>query len=475
MTTNLFLIIIIVFLAVLIAVVAYNMYQENQYRRAVRRQFGHSDHDALMGSQTQSVRDGQYFGGIKLRRAPVVSEIESPKDDTRIMAPEQHIEPAIETESAGSLHTESEPIAVEPITVTEVADEAPIESVVAEKPHTHSLVFTEIVAHDDKKSTNEIISLEQEDAGSLHTPAQRGLFEEREMPVVAPVVPQAARDERRLLIDVADLACNPLPWFDTRFDYMAHIALYQPKELHALPRLSGRHQFQIIGCTMDGRFQLAEPIPGVHYQAFVIGLQSISRNGLASRDELLHFQQQVCAFTDRMDGQVQFDDVDAFLTQAQPLDELCARVDQTIAIHLVSRSANVLGVELRAEVEKAGFVLQDDGVFTMAGFLGDAKYTLTTLDGTPFTEALLSSQPYKGFSLLFDITRVPDGEEEFNQFISLAVRLSGTLNLDLVDDQVRQLSSDWLKEVRTYICARQDEMQQIGIVPGSVLAKRLFS
>ena len=50
---QLYLVVIIAFLAVLIAVVLYNMYQEKQYRRKIRSQFGHSNYDALLGSQTE--------------------------------------------------------------------------------------------------------------------------------------------------------------------------------------------------------------------------------------------------------------------------------------------------------------------------------------------------------------------------------------------------------------------------------------
>lgn len=65
------------------------------------------------------------------------------------------------------------------------------------------------------------------------------------------------------LISLDELSQVELPWFDPRFDYMAYISLKQAQELHALPRLSGTHRFQIIGCTMDDHFRVAEPIPGV--------------------------------------------------------------------------------------------------------------------------------------------------------------------------------------------------------------------
>ena len=72
---------IILLLAVLLAVMLYNFYQEQRYRRQIRRQFGHSDHDALLGSQTQSVRDGQYLTGKRKiageqeSAAPVVAKV----------------------------------------------------------------------------------------------------------------------------------------------------------------------------------------------------------------------------------------------------------------------------------------------------------------------------------------------------------------------------------------------------------------
>ena len=49
-------------LLIILGVIAYNMYQENLYRRQVREQFGHADKDALLESQTESVRDGKTHG-----------------------------------------------------------------------------------------------------------------------------------------------------------------------------------------------------------------------------------------------------------------------------------------------------------------------------------------------------------------------------------------------------------------------------
>ena len=46
-------------LAAILAVLLFNSYKEKRYRDEVRRQFGHSDQDALLDSKREEVRDGQ--------------------------------------------------------------------------------------------------------------------------------------------------------------------------------------------------------------------------------------------------------------------------------------------------------------------------------------------------------------------------------------------------------------------------------
>ena len=295
-------------------------------------------------------------------------------------------------------------------------------------------------------------------------------FNFQPVPAAAPSQTQAPA-KRKLLLDLQDLAKQQLPWFDSRFDYLCYISLKEPQELHAMPRLSSRHRFRIAGCTMDDRFQIAEPIPSVYYQGFVIGLQAISRNGLASIADLEQFGEQANAFAEKMDGGLLLTDIDTFLSIARPLDDLCARVDQTIAIHLVSRN-NVSGVELRNAIERQGFELSHDGMFYLNDAKGEPLFAISTLDNSAFTATLLSTQNYRGISMLFDAPHIPDGEKNFNRFMDIAVKLSSMLGLDLVNDKLEELSTQWLKEIRSYVVARQDEMKRVGIEPGSELAKQ---
>lgn len=412
-------IIIVLGLAVILAVIAYNMYQENQYRKKVREQFGHSDKDALLVSKTDHVRDGKESGGKDL----VVKKINKAQEA-----------------ALRNLQEQDEIFAAK------------------NKPQPASSVKTNI-----ERTMEKIIAEDERQyrqAATETTPATTVAPTETEEPVH--------------LLSLEELAQVDLPWFDNRFDYLAYVVLKQAQELPALPRLSNRHRFQIIGCTMDDRFQVAEPIPGVYYQAFVMGLQAVSRNGLASLEELQQFNHQVDEFAAMIGGEVSHTDLDAFTEVAKALDSFCERVDQTIAIHLVSRSS-VSGLELRSAVESVGFTLAEDGTFQYPDENGNPIFMIASLDNSPFTAALLNHQAYRGFSMLFDIPHVPAGEKTFDMFMDLAVKLSGQLSLDLVNDKGDEVSTQWLKDVRDYVLARQEEMLKVGIKPSSKQALRLFS
>ena len=386
--------------AIILLVLAFNAYQEAQYRKKIRKQFGHSDRDALLEENAVSVRDGET--GTLNAFAPV-------EDDEEFEVP---VAKADKKKKAENLDD----------------------------------VF-EFAATDDPAEKTETAS---------DTPADN------------------TETKGKLLIKLEDLKNTELSWFHPSFDYMAYISLYEPKELTTLPSLSaGLHRFRIVGCTMDGQFQPADPIPGVYYQAFVVGLQAISRAGLAERNELDKFGDKVKDFAKKMNGEIELANISNFLQNAAPLDELCARVDQIIAIHLVGHGT-VTGTRMRTALQSRGFELSHDGAFYYPSS-DEPLFSAVDLEGRSFTSEQLSTQEYRGFSILFDVAHVPPGRKNFDKFMDLTVRLAGDLSLNLVDDQLQELSPQWLRDVGEYIAERQEEMQQAGLVPGDELANRLFS
>lgn len=437
---------------VILGVIAFNMYQENKYRQQVRAQFGHSDKDALMEKDTRSVRDGRLPG--HQAKAPLVKPLRK-KDISELPTEDMFDQMAAEAAEA------------ERAAQAAVSKGGMGKSKNQPKVNRHDV---EVELEEDEFGAAFALDLDAE--LEKEAKAESGFrFKNVEVPVPSQT---KEADKKGLLLDLDDMIRQELPWFNHNFDYMAFLSMKVPQELHALPRFAGRSRFRIAGCTMDDRWQIAEPIPSVYYQGFVVGLQAISRNGLATAQELERFGEQVNAFAQQLDAGLLLMDVQAFLKNALPLDELCARVDQTIAMHLVSRGS-VSGVELSSVLQKAGFRLGHDGAFHLAGPKGDPLFSIVTLDNSPFTASLLSSQAYRGFSMLFDITRVPAGEKYFNKFMDIAVNFSGSLGLDLVDDNMNELSPEWLKNVRSFVLARQEEMKKVGIEPGGELASRLFS
>ena len=426
-------------LAAILAVLLFNSYKEKRYRDEVRRQFGHSDQDALLDSKREEVRDGQGVlnqGMMHHQHSQAVAEQELSPQPQAFVAPDETVHAVPAQESIAEVN----------IAVDEVAAE-PAVAAVAES---QAEVLPEAEPTVSPKSITDLA-----------------------VPGLKNVLSAAQKPEAGLLLDLQDLTRMELPWFDNRVDYMAYVSLREARELHTMPRLSNRHHFRVVGCTMDGRFQLAEPIPSVYYQGFVMGLQCISRKGLAAREDLTQFAEQVRQFASQMGAGVAVANADAFMQVAEPMDELCVRVDQTIAIHLVSRES-VSGREIKAALESLKFEL-DAGIFWYRDVHGKNLFNAVNLDSTPFIAAALDDQAYRGFSMLYDLTKVPAGEKTFNQFMDLVVKLSSHLGLDLVDDQLNELSTQWLKDIRSYVVERQDEMLSVDIEPGSELAERLFS
>ena len=426
-------------LAAILAVLLFNSYKEKRYRDEVRRQFGHSDQDALLDSKREEVRDGQGVlnqGMMHHQHSQAVAEQELSPQPQAFVAPDETVHAVPAQESIAEVNIAVDEVAAEPAVAAVAESQAEV------LPEAESAV--------SPKSIKDLA-----------------------VPGIKNVLSAAQKPEAGLLLDLQDLTRMELPWFDNRVDYMAYVSLREARELHTMPRLSNRHHFRVVGCTMDGRFQLAEPIPSVYYQGFVMGLQCISRKGLAAREDLTQFAEQVRQFASQMGAGVAVANADAFMQVAEPMDELCVRVDQTIAIHLVSRES-VSGREIKAALESLKFEL-DAGIFWYRDVHGKNLFNAVNLDSTPFIAAALDDQAYRGFSMLYDLTKVPAGEKTFNQFMDLVVKLSSHLGLDLVDDQLNELSTQWLKDIRSYVVERQDEMLSVDIEPGSELAERLFS
>ena len=405
---------IVIGLGIILALMIYQMNKEKKFRQQMRENIGRPDEDALLNSDVPSVRDGKPI--------PIPEEPAYPTKDL------SQINPPIHTpKPQGLVITPQDPTPDSP-TIVNIAD-----------------------INDKLSPTAQTVLPEdwQTESGNIET------------------------NNRIVSLTLEEITQQNLSWFDSRFDYLAYVVLKEAQEFNTLPRFSNNHRFQIAGCTLDNCWQLAEPIPNIYYQGFIIGLQSISRQGLANKEQIEAFGEQVRLFAKKLNAQVKLTDVNAFLQVAEPLDAVCARVDQAIPMHLVSRT-EIEGSNLRTAVEKMGFELGHDGAFHLLNEQGHPQFSIVTLDQSAFTTNLLANQTYKGFTMLFDIPHTPANNKAFDQFMHIAVTLSSDLNLDLVNDKLDELTTEWLKNVNAYIKARHEEMKKLDITPGGKLSTRLF-
>lgn len=438
---TIFLIIVVISILSIILVMAYGMYQENRYRQEVFRQFGHHNKDTLMSESDSQVRDApaEQFSSVPLLQSEKKNE--EGDDDYRIFSQQDtsSLPLTSPTEKGGKLSSSD---------VESTQDYLDVDAPPASLKN--KIVF---------KRLRNYKNLEKSSVGESIVNTFSKIFPKKSEGKVSS-------------ISLKELENLDLPWFNRCFDYLAFVSLKRPQELSSLPRFTTKHRIKLVACNLDNQFQEAEAIPGVSYKAYVIGLQAISRSGLVSREELQQFGKQVEDFAFNVDGSYQLTDVDEFYKIAKPMDELCARVDQIIGLHLVSRET-VSGIDLRAALEKNGFTLSHDGVFYYPNY-EEERFKVVNMDETPFTTGLLATNHFKGFSILFDITHVPPGAKNFDTFMGLAVKLAKELDLDLVDDELNELSSEWLKNIGSYVLQRQKEMEEVGITPGGELAQRLF-
>lgn len=399
---------------IIVAVLLFNMYQENLYRKKIRAQFGHSNRDALMEDGVNQIRDGKSF------RQPENIQFEEAKDNTEI-----HLDEPSSSENNEDAIPFSPKRPPKTTPILQVGDSA-------------------------GQDTYQFSDITLPDLDRTHT-------------------------QQKLLVDLNELQKTELSWFHPSIDYRAFISLPVACELPTMPRLSvDRRRITLIGNTPDGNFQKADPIPGVYYQAFVVGLQAISRAGLVSRAHLEEFNDKVNEFARQVNGTILLTDIDEFLKNARLMDDLCSRVDQVIALHLMSDNT-IAGTELRSVLEKHGFTLSSNGAFYFHKDENIPLFKAVDIEDKPFTQTLLAAQSYRGVSMLFDITSVPPGAGFFNQFMDLTVRISRDLDLTLVNDKLEELSIQWLERVGDYISERQAEMKAARIIPGSELSKRLFA
>lgn len=289
-------------------------------------------------------------------------------------------------------------------------------------------------------------------------------------------LPPIHADGPVLHIDVAEIALIDLPWLDPELDFIADIVLSNPQPLKTVPRFTTTRRIKVAGCTAQGRWQLAEALPGVEYIAYRIGMQRVDRNGAFTEHELTTFSRQVAQFIQGIDAEadISFPPRQQQLNAAQELDAFCAEVDVLVGIHILFDDP-ADGDMLKRTLEGSNFTLEPDGTFHYLTDDGYSLYTLSSYDQQPLDSYTMSQQKIGALTLLFDVPRVIGGVETFDHALGFAHALIHEFPGELVDDNRRGLTDQGLLRIRQQLKQIYQRMDERNIEPGGEVAQRLFA
>jgi len=151
-------------------------------------------------------------------------------------------------------------------------------------------------------------------------------------------------------------------------------------------------------------------------------------------------------------------------------------VDVLIGLNVVAQSgASFPATKIRSLAEVSGMTLEPEGVFHYRNEQGVSLYSLCNHESSPFTPDDVKNLSTHGVTLLFDVPRVPDGVQVFDQMTALGRKLANSLGGMLVDDNIRPLSDAGLDKIRQQLASIYKKMEAKQISAGSSRALKLFS
>jgi hypothetical protein len=269
----------------------------------------------------------------------------------------------------------------------------------------------------------------------------------------------------------------PLP--HSRIDYVIEIAADDPVSAASLYQgwAGIEHRFPSrtrLAGWLDGQWLLVRS--DGFFDRFQIALQLVSRKGVVSESELLEFRSSVEALAAKLRFSASAPEMREALEAARALDHICADADIQVAFHVVAEpGAAFSGTKLRAAAEAAGFILDQDGRFSLADESGRELYVLSDRIGQPFSPATMKDATPEALTLSMDVPRAPDTQRTFDSMVRFGKNLANLLDGGLVDDNNQPLDERSVSTITLQLAAVRRSLEEQGIAPGSALALRLFS
>lgn len=230
------------------------------------------------------------------------------------------------------------------------------------------------------------------------------------------------------------------------------------------------------GLAEDGWHMLTREEESNSFNKVLCSLQLVDRSGAVVRDALKRFQQAVADMAQSLGATVEWQGDSDALGYAGDLDRFCVEVDKLVGFHLIQgENGPFTGTKLRGLAEASGMTLHSDGAFYFETENGQRYYAMINQDGTPFSADTLRTAMVHGVTFQLDIPHVSNCAEVFNQMVISARKMAGTLGGQLVDANQKPLGELQIDKIRQELKTIHAKMVARGIIPGSLIAHRLFS
>jgi hypothetical protein len=278
---------------------------------------------------------------------------------------------------------------------------------------------------------------------------------------------------------VPDESCSTL---ETGTDYIAVLFASAPLHTEVLEPLWRRRtdfgrNLNVCGIpASETKWEKIAADSQLSYDTLRLALQLADRSGAVSQSRLEDFRDLMRDIAELAQAEVNLPDVEEAADIARQLDNFCAGVDHMIGLNILPSGDKLLmGSDIARVASRHGLTLHPEGAFHLLDTNGRTLFTLNNFDESPFLPDELAETPVIGLSLQLDVPRVEQPAERFDEMAVLAHALGADLGAAVVDDNRKELGTQAIAMIRAQVAAIEKKMLSYPIIPGSALARRLFS
>ncbi|OUT78511.1 MAG: hypothetical protein CBB82_03420 [Betaproteobacteria bacterium TMED22] len=235
-------------------------------------------------------------------------------------------------------------------------------------------------------------------------------------------------------------------------------------------------RYQVWGSTRKHKDPIIVSNPDSVFDKLIIVIQLTDRNGPLTREQIETITTDIYSETVPTGAIATQIKASEEAANAMQLKQFSDEVDLLFGLTVErSRDAMISGSEILSLALALGMRLNRNGVFIMLDDDGKELFTLENRDSTPFHESQLKEQEISGITFLLDVPSVPDGIQTFNKMAGVAKQFADAMNGTICDDNSQLVSEAGFDLIRDQLNKIYQQMEDKEILPGSLVAKQLFS